>query len=100
MTDLLKQLMKKPFNAIGYEIMRRGRNPWDTLLGLRNIPFRTIIDVGANRGQFAERVTVMFPHAQVYCFEPLPGPFADLKEWARYEDRRVQVFNLAKALSR
>lgn len=34
--------------------------------------FRSVIDVGANRGQFALFATRRFPGAAVYCFEPLP----------------------------
>lgn len=47
------------------------------------IPFRpdirTVLDVGASRGQFALFALQRFPGAMVICFEPLPGPLADLK---------------------
>lgn len=33
--------------------------------------FSTIVDVGANRGQFALVAARRFPHAKLYCFEPL-----------------------------
>src|SRR5690606_17277750 len=36
--------------------------------------FRTVIDVGANRGQFALFASVRFPEANVYSFEPLAKP--------------------------
>ncbi len=39
---------------------------------LRN-DFATVIDVGANRGQFAVFASRRFPHAMLMCFEPLPG---------------------------
>ena len=34
---------------------------------------RTVLDVGANRGEFARFAAVCFPGAAVHCFEPLPG---------------------------
>lgn len=36
--------------------------------------FQTIVDIGANRGQFALAARVWAPLARVISFEPLPGP--------------------------
>ena len=36
-----------------------------------------------------------FPHARVYCFEPLPDPFEKLSQWADSQQGRVKVFNTA-----
>jgi FkbM family methyltransferase len=46
---------------------------------LKEYHFRSIIDVGANEGQFAEKILTAFPSAQVYCFEPLPEVYTKLK---------------------
>lgn len=46
---------------------------------LEEYSFKTIIDVGANEGQFAEKMTRLFPNAGIYCFEPLPSVFEKLK---------------------
>lgn len=35
---------------------------------------RTIVDVGAHRGQFATFARERFPAASIVCLEPLPGP--------------------------
>ncbi|MGE3297370.1 MAG: FkbM family methyltransferase [Porticoccaceae bacterium] len=44
---------------------------------LRNLgPARTVVDIGANRGQFALAVRHCFPDAAIVSFEPLPGPAA------------------------
>jgi FkbM family methyltransferase len=37
---------------------------------------RTVVDIGANRGQFALVARRLFPEAQIHSFEPLPGPAA------------------------
>jgi hypothetical protein len=53
MIGAMKRLIKWFFNSIGYDIVRVEKNPRISLLGLRNIPIRTVIDGGANMGQFA-----------------------------------------------
>ena len=60
---------------IGRQALRRG-----VLLGsehnatLRNLQFSTLIDVGANRGQFALGVLAEHPNVRVISFEPLAAP--------------------------
>ena len=39
---------------------------------LKEIGFKTIIDIGANEGQFASKMRKLFPNAMVYSFEPIP----------------------------
>jgi FkbM family methyltransferase len=41
--------------------------------------FATVIDVGANKGQFAVYARIRWPKAQLICFEPLPEPRAKLQ---------------------
>jgi len=48
----------------------------DTALGRET--FATVIDVGANKGQFAVYARTRWPDARLICFEPLPGPRAKL----------------------
>ena len=95
MINFLKQLIKKTFNQIGLDITRISKAPKHTLLGLCQIPIRSVIDVGANRGQFARTISKVFPEADIYCFEPLPEPFKELKQWAKKQSRKVAAFNIA-----
>jgi FkbM family methyltransferase len=46
----------------------------ESLLG--RLAFRTVVDVGANHGQFALVSRRCFPGARIVSFEPLPGPAA------------------------
>jgi FkbM family methyltransferase len=39
---------------------------------------RTVLDVGANSGQFASAVRCVLPHARIYSFEPIPDVHARL----------------------
>lgn len=41
---------------------------------------RCVLDVGANRGQFALLARHLFPAARIYCFEPLPQPRSKIKQ--------------------
>lgn len=44
---------------------------------LRNLgPVGTVVDIGANRGQFALAARHIFPQARIVSFEPLAGPAA------------------------
>lgn len=69
-----------------YEEMNQ---PW-----LREMKFKTILDVGSNTGQFAGVARTFFPEAQMHCFEPLPecGEVLD-QRWG--DDARVRVHRLA-----
>jgi FkbM family methyltransferase len=61
---------------------------------LSRFSFQTVIDVGANRGQFAAVARRLFPAARIYSFEPLTGPAAEFKK-ALGRDRGIQLFNNA-----
>jgi FkbM family methyltransferase len=47
---------------------------------LKSKPWRTIVDIGANKGQFALAATTIRPSAVVHSFEPLSAPS---REFAR-----------------
>lgn len=57
----------------------------DLLRGLGRV--RTVVDVGANKGQFALLALELFPDATVHAFEPLAAAFARLGTWSRSEHR-------------
>lgn len=76
----LKRAVSAAAARMGYDIVR---NRAASLVGLSRLPICSILDVGANRGQFARRVLKVFPRASVYCFEPLREPFEDLQAWSR-----------------
>lgn len=63
-----------------------------------NVPFvgkfATVVDVGANRGQFALLARHRFPGARLYCFEPLDEPRRRLTS-VLAGDANAQIFGMA-----
>ncbi|MCI0564022.1 MAG: hypothetical protein MN733_36565, partial [Nitrososphaera sp.] len=47
-----------------------------------NRKFSTVLDVGANTGEYAKCIMEIEPSTQLYSFEPHPTTFAKLKEMA------------------
>lgn len=63
---------------------------------LAGLQLRTVVDIGANRGQFALCIRRLYPQAQIYSFEPLSKP---ARSWVRNfgSDPRARLFNKAIA---
>jgi FkbM family methyltransferase len=93
MRDQLAFFIEKIGNHFGFEFIFRNKTV--KLRDMIHLPIRTVIDVGANDGRSAKIFVKAFPECQVYCFEPLPGPFGKLSRWADRQKGRVEVFNLA-----
>lgn len=64
---------------------------------LAGLQLNTVVDIGANRGQFALCIRRLYPHAQIFSFEPLRKPAI---AWMRNfgADTRARLFNKAVAL--
>jgi FkbM family methyltransferase len=61
---------------------------------LRDANIRTVIDIGANTGQFSGAARAVFSHASIYAFEPLPQCFGRLAR--RFSaDKDMVAFPLA-----
>ena len=73
--------VRSVFRRFGFDLVRRDQLPRHTLLGLRRLDVRTIIDVGANAGQFARSIQSEFPAARILSFEPQREPFRRLEDW-------------------
>jgi FkbM family methyltransferase len=63
---------------------------------LGDIDFRTVVDVGANRGQFTLFALHAFPAARIISFEPLGAPAACFRRLFAGE-RRVTLHHVALA---
>lgn len=95
-----KGLVKAPFRALGLDLVRwqppepqapmtpdelkmiaafspqyKPEDHWFAAAGIK-----TVLDVGAHEGEFAQRIRKMLPSADLVCFEPLQKPFSKLQE--------------------
>jgi FkbM family methyltransferase len=92
----MKEHLKRFVNLFGYDIIDSRNSPRKNLLGLREYCFQTIIDVGANIGQFAQYISTVFPGVNIYSFEPLKDPYKILKEWVNNQsNENIKCFNVA-----
>lgn len=88
-------ILRRLVNKFGFDVIHYHKSPERTLLGLTELNIRTVIDVGANEGQFARKISSFIPEANLYCFEPLAEPFSKLSAWAQTQGERVECFQLA-----
>ena len=71
-----KKFVRKAFNLIGLDIRKAKRDLKS--VWLESFEIKTVIDVGANIGQFAVDASELYPDAVIYSFESLPGPYNQL----------------------
>ena len=83
---MIKKLLVGLLGACGYELVRRppgasGRGPivhYPPTDWLERDSIRTILDIGANTGDFALTMARRFPEARIFSFEPLADAHAEL----------------------
>jgi len=68
-------LFKVYINGGMLSSFRNLSQPWFHDLGIN-----TILDIGANTGQFAITMSLMLPDAKIYAFEPISDCFQELKK--------------------
>jgi FkbM family methyltransferase len=79
----------KRWRGAGLGMLRRLNRPW-----LRALDIGTVMDIGANIGQFALVIHEIFPAARIYSFEPLPECYATLCRKMR-RVKNFRAFNCA-----
>jgi FkbM family methyltransferase len=73
----LLRFAKKIGLIIGLDI-RRTSSPEFNYKWLKNQNIKTVIDIGANIGQFALKIHKILPNAKIYSFEPLNDCYCKL----------------------
>ena len=73
----LKDLIRRVLRLSGYQLERYSPDPLETLVSLmRQMGVETVLDVGANVGEYAQTVRDLGFEGKIWSFEPLPEPFA------------------------
>jgi FkbM family methyltransferase len=88
----MKTKLKQVLHSLGWEITRYYPKP-DPWLWLKQYDIQTVIDVGANVGQFAKEIRVPLPEAQIYSFEPIKECYEELTR-AFQNDTAFKAFNV------
>ncbi len=99
----MKSIARQIEDPVLRTLVQRGmpRDCYDALSRrwLRDMGFRTVLDVGANIGQFAAGAQAILPNAAIYSFEPLPDCYQELmKTMAGNENFRA--FNIGLGAAR
>lgn len=97
---MIRPLVHSLLRRFDMRLDRLSRHPTHTMLGLASLPIRTVIDVGANEGQFARQALSVFPAARVISFEPLPPSAERLREFAKGTQGRLTVHQVALGSSK
>ena len=99
---MLKSGIHRMFNLCGFEIRllrnihataRKERREMERQQWrfLRKFDVKTILDIGANEGQFATLMRTECPDAAIYSFEPLPDVFAILEKTFAGDQKLVPI---------
>lgn len=92
MSKKVKVGLKKMFRFCGLEVRRARR--FDKYEWLKGEDIKTVLDIGANTGQFASQFHRLLPDARLYSFEPLEDCYnALLKRMGRVP--KFHAFNFA-----
>lgn len=80
----LKKVLRRAANAIGYDIVGFDGNNARARLArvLHRLDIRTVLDVGANRGDFGWSLRELGYRGEIVSFEPLPDAFRQLSKRA------------------
>jgi FkbM family methyltransferase len=88
----MKKLIKGILDGSG--IIIRKKKPWmNNYKWLQELGINTILDIGANEGQFVKEIRSLFPNALIYSFEPIKGVYEKLTKNLS-EDKNIKFFNV------
>ena len=80
---IFKKIIKDIVNIFGFEIRRINKQSFtfDDIYKLKVKKDKPmILDVGAYRGESAIRFQKIFPNLEIHCFEPVKGPYLEMKK--------------------
>lgn len=93
---LIKLINGSTLNFSYWMNSARSISSLELISGVKNISssLGTIIDVGANKGQFAAASRLVFPNTAIICFEPHPLVFKKLENNVK-DLTNILIFNTA-----
>lgn len=93
----IKNKINDSLKNFGYEIRKihNGFSGNNNLKWLTDYNFDTILDIGANEGQYARFIKNLFPNARLISFEPIKECYDILVSVSNPEMRNFTAFNYA-----
>jgi len=93
---MLKKVISKTLKKLNYEIkpLHNGFSINNNLKWLKDYSFDTILDIGANEGQFALFIHNIFQDANVLSFEPITDCYKKIVENNK-NNSKIKPFNYA-----
>jgi len=89
----MKNFLKEIVHFFGLEI-KKYRNEKPLLFFLSSFDVKTVIDAGANVGQFSSQVREVLPNVPIYAYEPVSETFKQLQKNFT-DDKNYHCFNTA-----
>jgi FkbM family methyltransferase len=94
MIQEIKNFVRNTFRTFGVDIRRIPEYEKNKFVWLKDLNINTILDVGANIGQFVLEINRYLPSAQIYSFEPLKDAYLQLVRNGE-KIKNLRVFNIA-----
>lgn len=94
MIKFLKKTIKNSLRLFGLEVSRISNAQKNRFAWLKTLNTNTILDIGANVGQFSLEINKFLPQATIFAFEPLKETFCKLHKNTSHLNRFV-AFNIA-----
>ena len=101
---ILKNIITAILKILGFKIVKinyefaTGKIEDDKIINelkwLQKKNIKTIIDIGANQGQFSEKMRILFPQSKIISFEPLNEAYQILKK-NFLNDQNYEIYNIA-----
>lgn len=92
--NIVKKIVKHTARYLGVDIRRMAKWEREKYCWLSDITINSILDIGANTGQFAVQIHRVFPEAIIYSFEPLRDCFGALIKNTRHI-KKIKPFMFA-----
>ncbi|MDI9311580.1 MAG: FkbM family methyltransferase [Limnohabitans sp.] len=96
MIKILKAIIQRIFLTLGFKVVKaKDADEIDKFATwLSSFNFATVIDIGANEGQFAHKIRKLLPQVYIHSFEPIPQVFDSLQLLSQ-QDSRFSAYNTA-----
>ena len=92
LVDRMKALLRDSLWAVGLDVRRVTPAEVLRFKWIQNLGIRTVVDIGANVGQFSLKARKLFPEAKIYAFEPLRLCYERLVH-VMHQDQNFAGFN-------